>query len=78
MSVQAYLALMQDSSSSSQLVEYPDPSRTIETYHASIGGAATYRSFLAEALRQSKTNWRPAYTANAVNTYVRAGFALAP
>lgn len=78
MSLPSYLQLVGDSSSIAQPVAYPDPWRTIETYHASIGGAPTYASFLAEALRQSKDNWRPGYTAGAVNAFVRTGFALAP
>jgi hypothetical protein len=55
-------------------ISYPAPNRTIGSYHASIGGSANTDSFMAEARRQSKDYWRPAYTAAAVNNYMRAGF----
>lgn len=54
---------------------YPDPTRTVASYNASLGGPAMLSSFLAEARLQSKDNWRAAYTAEAYNTYKRAGFA---
>lgn len=55
-------------------VAFVDPDRTIETYAASLGLAATYEAFMAEALEQSKYTWRPELTAAAVNAYIRAGF----
>jgi hypothetical protein len=53
---------------------YRDPNRTVGTYNRSLGGPATSDAFLAEARRQSRQNWRPAYTAGGVNDYVREGF----
>jgi hypothetical protein len=53
---------------------YRDPDRTVGTYNRSLGGAATSDAFLAEARKQSRQNWRPAYTAGGVNDYVRDGF----
>jgi len=55
---------------------YPDPDRTVETYMSSLGKTATLDAFISEAKKQSRGNWREAYTARAVNRYVRAGFAL--
>ncbi len=55
---------------------YPDPDRTVETYNASIGGNPDLWAFLMEARMQSKNNWRAQYTANAVNSYIRAGFGM--
>jgi hypothetical protein len=55
-------------------VSYPDPNRDVGSYHASIGGAATFDAFIAGARAQSKDNWDPRYTAAAVNSYIRAGF----
>jgi hypothetical protein len=75
-SLATWMADVQDTSSIGQLHQFPDPSRTIATYHGSIGGTATYEAFLAEARLQSKAYWRPAYTADAVNQYIRAGFGL--
>jgi len=67
-----------DTTSTFGPISYPDQNRTIGSYHASIGGAATLDAFMAEARLQSKTNWRVQYTADAVNDYVRAGFGMAP
>jgi len=57
-----------------QKLGYPDPDRSIESYAASLGFAATLDAFIAEAKQQSKQSWRPELTAAAVNAYVRAGF----
>ena len=53
---------------------FPDPERGIETYQASLGEEPTLAAFLASALEQSRSNWRPEYTAAAVNNYVRVEF----
>jgi hypothetical protein len=76
MSFGAFNSALGDSTSTWGAVAYPDPNRTIGTYHASIGGAPSLQAFMAEARNQSKTNWRIPYTADAVNTYIRAGFGL--
>ena len=77
MSFQLFTSSIGDSTSTFGAVEnYPDPTRTIGSYHASIGGTATLDAFMAEARLQSKANWRSQYTAQAVNTYIRAGFGL--
>lgn len=51
----------------------PEPSRSVASYHASLGRAADTEAFLTEARNQRKGNWRPAYTAHVVNDYFRAG-----
>jgi len=76
MSVATWMTRVQDTTSVSQQAQYPAPSRTIATYHASIGGSASYQAFLTEARRQSKSFWRHEYTAAAVRSYIRAGFGL--
>jgi len=63
-----------DTTSVSGAYSFPAPGRTIATYHASVGGAASLSAFLTQCRLQSKSNWRTEYTANAVNTYIRAGF----
>ena len=68
--------LVRDTTSVAAWVPFPDPGRSIPTYHASIGGAAGLDAFMTEARRQSRAFWRPQYTAEAVNTYVRAGYGL--
>jgi hypothetical protein len=37
-------------------------------------GGATLAAFIAAARNQSKSNWDPRYTADAVNSYIEAGF----
>ena len=56
------------------LTGYPDPNRSVGSYNSTLGGTATLEAFLSEARLQSKDNWHPAYTADAVNDYIREGF----
>jgi hypothetical protein len=56
--------------------KYRDPNRSVGTYNRSLGGDATSAAFLAEARRQSRQNWRAAYTADGVNDYIREGFTV--
>jgi hypothetical protein len=55
-------------------IDFTDPDRTVETYHNSLGGDGTFEGFIEEARQQSKANWNNAYTASAVNDYIREGF----
>jgi hypothetical protein len=55
-------------------VQFPDPTRSIETYQKSLGRTATIDAFIEEVRAQSKYRWRPEYTAGAVNRWMRAGF----
>jgi hypothetical protein len=75
-SLPQWKSLVHDSSSQAHETPFPDPTRTIATYHASIGGAPSLESFMLEARKQSRLTWRPQYTAEAVNDYIRAGFGL--
>ncbi len=71
--------LVNDTSSTRLLPgTYPDPGRTLASYVASLGGLASYATFMREARAQSRANWRQEYTAQAVIDYVRAGFGLGP
>jgi hypothetical protein len=78
LSLDQWKSLVHDTTSVGQLASFPDPNRTIATYHASIGGAPTLEAFMTEARKQSKNNWRVQYTAEAVNDYIRDGFGLVP
>ena len=53
---------------------YRDPNRSVGTYNRSLGGDATSAAFMAEARKQSRQTWRPQYTADGVNDYIREGF----
>jgi hypothetical protein len=58
------------------LEPFPHPERTIGSYMTLLGLGSTTADFFAAARLQSKTNWNPALTANAVNNYFRVGFGL--
>ncbi len=59
-----------------QEVSFADPERTVARYNAAVGGEPTFEAFVAEVREQSRANWRPQYTARAVNDYIRAGFGI--
>jgi hypothetical protein len=75
-SLATWKPLVHDTTSVEQSAAFPDPNRTIATYHASIGGAPSLVDFMAQARLQSKAYWRDQYTAKSVNDYIRAGFGL--
>jgi hypothetical protein len=75
-SLEQWKPQVRDATSAARQVQFPDPNRTIASYSASIGKERSLAAFLAEARLQSKANWRPAYTAAAVNAYIRAGFGM--
>ncbi len=75
-SLEQWKPQVQDTTSAARQVDFPAPNRTIGSYHGSIGKPPNVESFLAEARLQSRANWRPQYTARAVNDYIRAGFGL--
>lgn len=54
---------------------YVDPSRTVGSYYVSVGGGNDPVAFLTAAKTLSKANWNTALTADAVNDYIRGGFA---
>lgn len=53
---------------------YPDNTRTIETYMASIGDTATLEAFIERCRAQDRYNWDTRFSANTVNSWIRAGF----
>ncbi len=55
----------------------PTIDATINAYMASIGTPGDLDAFMAEARKQSKQNWRAAYTPAVVNAWVRAKFGVA-
>ena len=76
MTYNQWLSFSGETDSTYSAVSYPDPNRTIATYMTSIGGSPSLNAFLTEARRQSKSNWRAAYTADAVGAYIRGGFGV--
>ena len=67
-----------ETGSNYQQITYPDPGRNLETYEQSLTGNASLDEIYAAFRAQSKANWNPAYTAAAVNNYIRVGFGLPP
>jgi hypothetical protein len=60
-----------------QTISYPDPTRTLDSYVATLNGAWALADFYAAIRTQSKANWHPEWQAPAVNNYFRAGFGVA-
>ena len=72
-SLAEFKGVVGDTTSVGSPVQYKNPqAATIAGYHASLGQTASHQAFMAEAVQQSKGNWREEYTANAVNTWVRS------
>lgn len=57
-------------------VSFPDSGRCIETYMQSLGMEPSIDAFIAAAREQSRRNWKPEFTAQAVNDWIRAGFGM--
>lgn len=71
-----WLDLSGEENSSYAAQSYPDPARSLASYHQSLGRGASFESFIAEARKQSQQYWRPEYTASVINNYFRAGFGM--
>ncbi|QOV88728.1 PKD domain-containing protein [Humisphaera borealis] len=54
---------------------FPDAGRTAGGYNASLGSTNSTDEFIRQAMRQSRSFWRTAYTADPVNDWIRAGYA---
>ena len=74
----AYKLLINDTTSTSQQINYLDPNRSLGSYHGTIGGIATDEAFYAALRQQSKATWNPQLETTAVNSYLQAGFAVVP
>lgn len=60
----------------SGVVAYPDPTRDVATYWASVGGSGGRQGFLDAVRAQSRQSWDPNATAEAANQWIRAGFGV--
>lgn len=72
-------ATLSSTSDSFQDPQWADPARDLQSYMTSIGVPSTgyqdaLSKFLSTARQQTKGNWLTAYTADAVDKYIRAGF----
>jgi hypothetical protein len=71
-----WIAATGETGSQASQISYIDPDRSVSSYNALQGKPATYDSFMQEARKQSRATWRNEYTADAVNQYIRDGFAI--
>ncbi|MDA9095401.1 hypothetical protein N9J88_03295 [Porticoccaceae bacterium] len=55
-------------------IVFEDAGRNIKTYMASLGLEPTAEAFALECGKQDFKNWRPEFTAQAVNAYLREGY----
>ena len=54
-----------------------DPSRTVESYNASLGNPATFEDFIERARNRPVHTWPEEYSASNVINYIRDGFTVA-
>lgn len=72
-----WLADSGELSSTNTQVSYPDAGRDEVDYMNSIGASpATLAQFATAAKANSKASWNSAYTANAINAYIRTGYGI--
>jgi hypothetical protein len=70
-----FKAAVSDNSSVALEAKYKHPElATLASYHSTLGGPATHEAFMAEALQQSKDQWRAEYTAKAVVYWIQGCF----
>ncbi len=53
---------------------YVNPTRTVNSYDATLGGPGTTADFIQRLLGQTEANWNPQLTAQSVVAYFAAGF----
>jgi len=56
------------------LSAFPDPSRRMESYQASIGESATFDAFVSAVRAMGRFTWDERHTAAQINDYIRGGF----
>lgn len=61
-----------------EVYAFPDPTRNIERYMASIGETATLDAFYEKCRKQDRYNWDMRLTASAVNSWIKIGFGVPP
>ncbi|MDB5333866.1 MAG: hypothetical protein JWP03_5017 [Phycisphaerales bacterium] len=69
-------AVPMDTATLTKAIPFIDPSRTIESYNQSVGGAASVSDFIAKSRLQSKQTWNTKYDAAGAVGYITKGFQL--
>jgi len=57
-------------------ISYADPDRTVEKYNGVQGGDESMEGFVGRVREQGRGTWRTAYTAPAINDWIREGFGI--
>ncbi len=58
----------------SKKTNWLDPSRSVASYHGTLGKTATFEAFASAVRKRSLGAWPKAYQARTVNNYIREGF----
>ncbi len=74
LSFEEWTSHLGESSALQEQVAYPDPNRSLDTYHQSLGRTPTVEAVYGKIREQSKYNWKKEYTAESINSYMREGF----
>jgi len=69
-----WVSTTSDDYGSLQIKSYPDSTKDVDTYNASIGGTGTVAAFIIAVRTQSYLNWDTRYEADRVNDWIRDGF----
>ncbi|MFP4400420.1 MAG: PKD domain-containing protein [Candidatus Woesearchaeota archaeon] len=67
---------LMDDNSVFEEYSFPDSTRSIETYQASLGKTPSIDAFIDSARMQDRYNWSYEYTATVVNAWIKEGFAV--
>jgi len=78
LSFQDWLTASGELNATNTPVTFPDPSRTLGSYNATLGGVATDEAFIESVRSRGIKEWDVARTAESVNAYIRIGFGLSP
>lgn len=71
-------ALSGDYDTEFRVVDFVDPDRDLTSYLATLGITGSNDIFIENARKLSRFNWDTNFTADSVNTYIRAGFQEGP
>ncbi len=74
---QEWLTTSAEPNSLAERADFFEPTRSVESYHTSLGQPGTFEAFITEAKKQRKGYWRPEYETLSIIQYIRDGFSPA-
>jgi len=74
LSISSWLGKTGEPTSSNSAPSFVDATRTVKTYLTAKGQTGTTDALANILAQQSKFNWDASYSADAINSYIRAGF----